>query len=319
MTASKPAPLFDQPEPQSSSLVVAAPVVPEASPGPLAMKAMEHQLRHSMSSQPVETQGMMLQELSARRDNFRDWLFSQLIEGIHYGYPPGCEPKWVFNQAGEKIGTKDWKGNVIPITTWRPKESLYAAGADFIVEICGLIDSYEPSEVAWKQMGGITGMAVVICRLHAKADGKLVGESLGAHLDKKDAEKAANKALKMAMKSAKVGAVINAYGLRDLFTQDDAPKPPRGENPEGDRSAPKADTRAARGSVTKERIGEIGREWKGQFATDDAAADAAEFKAWVQRVAKREFDPGRQANWNETDAKACYRELDIPWELPEGI
>lgn len=622
--------MFDRPE-SDSALTVAEPQqdLVEHVAGP------QHDLRHTMISQPVAQQAASLMEYKERRDYFREWLWSQLQEGLHYGYPPGCEPNWARNKEGVIIGTKDWKGNLIPLESWQPKPSLYASGADFVCEICGLRDEYQTDEVGWKMMGGITGLAVVRCRLFSRQTGELIGESLGSYLDAKKAEKESNKTFKMASKClggetpilmrsergivrtdlcrafehdgpieiagpggwrkvlqfermplgpvkyitfqngsrvaaslehlwpledgrlvptsdltvgnivkrtrlpsgdgiadlsigwlvgicaasgsiskdsvrfhvstketvlaariqgiaskfgvdaairinkskpnasvvhcngkclvgmmlhflngsgsrsvrlsvnswrqspdflkqvlkgyldgngsrvtrkgrkpfyslaftgknrelandlktlcaildyrckiapgtatvngktyatftgwiktddpayneqplgrivsledgrrvtyelevdgdhlfcladgtvthncAKVGAIINAYGLRDLFTQDEKPKPPRGENPTGDRAAPKADPRANRGSVTPERLAEIAKTWKGQFATGVQLEDQAAFKSWVQKTVGRQFNPGSQANWTETDAKACYTELDIPWELP---
>lgn len=302
MSTGKELPLIDRS--QQSSIVVA----PQGEP---AHVPVVNDLRHAMISMPAEQQTAMLIEYKARRDNFRDWLWSQLKEGLHYGFPPGCEPKWVTNSAGEKIGTKDWKGNMIPLSSWQPKPSLYASGADFIVEICGLIDTYEPSEIGWKQMGGVVGMAVIMCRLRSKSTNELMGESLGSHFDKKDAEKASNKALKMAMKAAKVGAVINAYGLRDLFTQDEGPKPPRGENPEADRNAPRADPRADRGGITKDRMNFLYKEWARDFGE---GANKEEFTNWVHSVVGRKFEVMTLANWTMKDAKDCFARLSLLWE-----
>ena len=65
-------------------------------------------------------------------DNGRDWLGDNAPPdelnrapraGLHFGYPPGCEPNWVVDKAGNRTGTKDWKGNFIPLSSWEPKPS----------------------------------------------------------------------------------------------------------------------------------------------------------------------------------------------------
>src|SRR6478672_710147 len=78
-------------------------------------------LRHAMMSLPVEHQATMLAEFKERRDYFREWLLKQLRQGLHYGIPPGCEPK------------RDAQGNLKDNPEqWTHKPTLYAAGADFI-------------------------------------------------------------------------------------------------------------------------------------------------------------------------------------------
>ena len=275
-------------------------------------------LRHAMMNLPVEHQSRMLTEYKARRDNFREWLMSQLVEGVHYGIVPGCEPKsrerngvTEYGVWNKKKSDFDWH----PSTQWTPKPSLYAAGADFICDLLGVRDEYESDAVAWQQMGSKPGTAVQKCRLFSRATNDLIGESLGAYYHQYDA----NNAVKMASKCAKVGAVINAYGLRDLFTQDETPQP--NINPDADPDAPKTAPRAKRAKpaevpteVSKEQLGHVLAEWKSQNPDPNGDLDAqrAKWKAWAQKIGRRTFDPGKLAEWTLDDYRGSCAALNIP-------
>lgn len=282
-------------------------------------------LRHAMMTLPVGTQQAMLAEYKARRDNFRQWLMSQLIEGVHFGIVPGCEPKKKVENGVTSYGvwTKGKNGAegkfiYYPESQWTPKPSLYAAGADFLCDILGVRDEYETDEVGWKQMGGKTGTCVVRCRLFSRASDKLIGESLGAYSHQYDA----NNALKMASKCAKVGAVINAYGLRDLFSQDEPPKgAPPSENPEADTAAPKAQPRGKRTppqpapqtAVSKQRLDHLWAHWLDKHKPADGNLQTAKdkFGPWVHHYAGRTFNHRDLPSWGVDDYTACLRALNI--------
>ena len=281
-------------------------------------------LRHAMMSLPVNDQRIVLASYIERRQHFREWLMSQLIEGTHYGIVPGCEPKTkeidgvlhygVWNKKkGSGQGGFDW----YPGSQWTPKPSLYAAGADFICDLMAVRDEYESDAVAWQQMGSKSGTAVQKCRLYSRATGELIGEAIGAYNHQYDP----NNAVKMASKCAKVGAVINAYGLRDLFTQDEPTAPPT-DNPEGDGKAPKVPPRGKRTTaateVTPEHVKYVKGNWQGQAGniTGDAAKDRDRFIAWVCNITNREFDPLKVSQWTKRDVVECCGSLGImhPWE-----
>lgn len=168
---------------------------------PKAGKALAD-LRSASLSVPVEVMQQALAEYRERRDFFREWLKAQLIAGVHYGVPPGCEPRESPRRE-----------------QWQHKPSLYKAGADFICDLMQVEPRWEVDMDAWKQLGEPIGAFVMKCRLLSKSNGEVVGEGRGVH---KDGQKKmdANGAIKMAEKKAKVDAVLNAYGLSDLFTQD---------------------------------------------------------------------------------------------------
>jgi hypothetical protein len=177
----------------------------------------------------------------------------------------------------------------------------------------GVRDEYATDEVGWKQMGSKPGLAVVKCSLKSRATGELVGESLGAYSNQYDA----NNALKMAGKCGKVGAVINAYDLRDLFTQEEPP-PPKNDNPAADANAPKEQTRGNRAKpvpvLTAPQLGHISGNWKAAHPDPDGDTDRqrAAFNYWARKATGRAFNPAKSAEWTLDDYHACCDALKIP-------
>lgn len=171
---------------------------------------------------PVEQQEVVLAEYSARRTHFRKWLLSQLKEGIHYGFPPGCEARYD-NQGNVQIYIQ---GQYRPLNPrqWVPKPSLYKAGALYLVDLLKLKAVYSSDLDAWRMMGEPKGTLVRTCKLVNPASGEVIGEGTGTYeVGKKKMD--SNAAIKMADKTAVVAAVINTLAIADLFTQDIEEKP----------------------------------------------------------------------------------------------
>ena len=167
----------------------------------------------------VEDQRVGLAEYDARRGFFRQWLLSHLIEGVHYGYPPGCGP----SNADEK--------------QWQSKPSLYKSGALLIVDLLKIKVQYKADADAWLQMGSVPGMAVIRCTLTDHKSGTEMGEGHGIFKVGEKRGMNENSAIKMAEKRGLVNAVINAVPIMsDLFTQDmeDQPSP---EDRQGEKNA----------------------------------------------------------------------------------
>eukprot|EP00456_Euglypha_rotunda_P030039 TRINITY_DN2347_c0_g1_i5.p1 TRINITY_DN2347_c0_g1~~TRINITY_DN2347_c0_g1_i5.p1 ORF type:complete len:253 (-),score=38.69 TRINITY_DN2347_c0_g1_i5:23-781(-) len=225
-----------------------------------------------MMNLPSEQMALMQTEYMNRRRQFRDWLRSVLTEGIHFGHPPGCEPK--LNDRGE-VGV--WmKGGMkyFPKEQWQAKPSLYKAGAQFICDLLNLVPSCEPDMAAWQQLGNTPGVFAIKCQLFprgkARTPENVTGEGFGV---RKVGDKGGNEnnAIKMAEKCAMVDAVLNSFGLSDLFTQDieDGDLPPsngnkeQGVNPEP-RQQPKTQPRDRR-NVDEEVLANfkrLGAKWK---------------------------------------------------------
>jgi hypothetical protein len=258
-------------------------------------------LRHAMMTLPVERQNVMLAEYKARRDNFRVWLMQQMEQGVHYGVPPGCEPK----------------GNVRP-DQWQAQPSLYAAGADLLCDLLGLRAEFACDLEAWQQFGSRPGYIVVVCKLFSRANGDCIGEGRGA---RKEGQKGgdANNAIKMAQKSAKVDAILNGYGLRDVFTQDlETPSQPLHDNPEPNGASPTEQPRGkrqpAKTEVSADQLGHVTSHWKSSHPQQDGDVQAQRKRlyAWAVSVTKRDFDPSKLANWTLADYQKCCAALSIP-------
>ena len=151
------------------------------------------------------------------REYFRKWLLSKFEQGIHYGFPPGCEVK--YNDKGEVVvKNKQGNWNVQNSKQWQAKPSLYKAGAAFLKDLLRLRDEYESDAVAQTALQG-QGTFIRVCRLFDKATNKFVGQGSGAYkVGNKNMD--ANAALKMADKNALTAAVLNTTAISDLFTQD---------------------------------------------------------------------------------------------------
>lgn len=250
----------------------------EAPPAELTARsnAPRRDLGYAILSLPVEQQDVYLAEYWDRRTNFREWLRSKLIEGVHFGYPPGCQPR-----------------QGIPEKQWTAKPSLYKSGAEFVCNLLDLRAEYEADVAAWQQMGSKAEVFVFACRLFPRGCAEFVGEGRGVcYVGYKKMD--ANAVIKMAKKSALVDAVLSAYGLSDLFTQDteEFDPPPEHDNPAADPDAPKAKPRGERKPQDAphfRRASNLYVEWvsvrnsEGANFADKAAAKAA-WNAWLSKV-----------------------------------
>lgn len=284
-----------------------------------AKPAAPNDLRHAMMTLPIEQQDRVMAAYLESRNHFREWLLKQLIEGVHMGFPPGCQPKMEMRRVDgrEVVGYLTYsrgKENWFPETQWKPKPSLYAAGADMLCDLLGVRDEYESDLVAWQQMGSKPGIAVQKCRLFSRANGSLIGESLGAYSNGSDP----NNAVKMASKAAKVGAVINAYGLRDLFTNEPLVPAAPHDNPSADPSARKADARGARKAITADDLKQLWGTWFFNWQSSEEGIKYPQnievakqsFTAWIAHTTGREFNPRLPAEWTQNDMRKCREALE---------
>ncbi|MBW2674828.1 MAG: hypothetical protein JRD89_15680 [Deltaproteobacteria bacterium] len=215
----------------------------------------------------VEKQEVILAEYDKRRDHFRAWLRSHLIEGVHYGYPPGCKPTHDADgniiQKYKDRNSNTWKTMVVPASQWKAKPSLYKAGALLIVDLLPIRPEYKTDRDAWEMNGSKSGCFFRTCTLHNATTGDYLGQGTGAF---KVSEKGMqeNSAIKMADKRALVAAVINTIPVvNDLFTQD---------MEYDENGAPKKkpdDRRANINDEPKEASDENATEWRGREADID--------------------------------------------------
>jgi hypothetical protein len=321
--------VIDVPRPEpSTALATAADRLPAAA-GPLDRPPVPcdssplADLRDAALAMTPELQAVALRDFKELRDNFRAWLLAQMKPGVHYGFPPGVAPR--LETRGGVPGFLLWnskkKTNVwYPETQWKPRQSLYQSGADFVIELMGLQATFEADEGAWKMAGGRAGQLIYRCDLISRSNGKKIGEGIGAReLGQKGGD--LNNSVKMACKAAKVAAVINAYGLSDLFTQDleDLP-PPEYDNPEHDDDAPSVAPRGERSAappepepqpaaVTQEQLGKLVTEWKTQQPGDPGRED---FARWALETCGGNWNPNKAKEWDRAKLSKCYAKLGVP-------
>jgi hypothetical protein len=272
-------------------------------------------LREHALSVPIPVMLAGLDEFAERRRAFRAWLLDQLIEGVHYGYSPGCTPKWCDRNGhpcgeAEAWGTVSGRGEratVVPFSSWRPKKSLYEAGADFICELMGVRVELAADSDAWIQAGSQANTFCVKARLWSRATRELLGDGQGLQNSGSE-QTGANAALKKAGKRATVAAVLNWLGLRDLFSHEDG----EGDRQPHDNPAPKADAPKStpRGKrVTPEQLTGLIDTYKACRPPEDRTPEA--FAAFAAKVLGRDFAKVTSPDeWTADDLKACRKALE---------
>lgn len=255
-------------------------------------------LRDNALSVPAEQMQGALAEYADRRVAFYRWLLEQMTEGVHYGVPPGCEPR-------RGVDPRQWKA----------KPSLYKAGADFVCDLMGLRDEYDSDMVTWEMLGKPSDTFIRRCRLFSRSNGTLVGQGTGA---RKNGAKSmdANGSLKMADKTAKVAAIINSYGLSDLFSQDfeDLAKQ-QYEAPAQRADAPTTKTRGERQEpVTQDELASLLTEWK---TWQQGSPSRDDFAAWARSVCGDDWNPSKLGQWNLTKLAACWAASNKVTGAPE--
>ena len=270
-------------------------------------------LRQGAMTLPVAQMAVALDEYKERRAFFFNWLLRQLVQGVHYGYPPGCEVR--FDPNGNAI-QKKWNNKtrgydevIIPLDQWKQKPCLYKAGADFICDLMGLRPEWETDHDTHKQLALVPlldrdknpqPVVCYVCRLFSRFQPSLVmGEGRGGRmLGTKGGD--VNNTIKMAQKAAKVDAVINCYGLSDLFTQDieDTPQREPYEAPDAREESPPAQPRGKR--VTIEDVNALVSRYKARKPT----ASLEDWGMFVQSATGKAFKNVKAvAEW-------CQRDID---------
>lgn len=264
--------------------------------GPAALARVTAEVQPlCVSMLPVETMRPMLDEYVDRRKAFRDWLLSQLVQGVHYGVPPGCEPD----------------ARIDPLQ-WKAKPSLYKAGADFVCDLLQMDPKFSPDVDAWKMLGAKEGTVVMKCELVSRAEnpffrrkaGEVLGEGRGAGVvgpKKRDG----NGAIKIAQKSAKIDAVINAMGLSDLFTQDVEPPNPS-PTPDANEGSPRVAPRAERPKQTK--AGRFNALYARLFQSREGYT-LAKFHKDIESMLQRNCDHTKASSFTDEEIGICEREL----------
>lgn len=279
-------------------------------------------LRSGFMMMPREAMESALAEFKDRRDAFRQWLRYQLVLGIHYGYPPGTEPKYADEkkrdcQKEQAVYAKQWKRGkdgsggewvFVPLSQWTPKPSLYKAGADFCCDLLGARDVYHADMDSWAQLGSPKGTFVQTCVLYSRITNDTLGEGRGI---RKTGQKGGdeNNAIKMAKKCAKVDAVLNTWGLSDLFTQDIEDDIPPVDNPDQAPGAPVVPPRSKRTAADPKELSQLIAAYKACKHPGDHAPEA--FSKWAGAILSRTFESvTRPDNWTSDEVKRCQLALE---------
>lgn len=277
-------------------------------------RATSRDLRSGMMTLPVVEMQTMLAEYKDRRDAFRAWLLPQLQPGVHFGYVPGCVPK--FDEAGNMLvwvkgrdGEKGYNMTVTP-DQWKAKPSLYKAGAQFVTDVMNAVPVFDADIDAWTQLGKPGGTFVMRCRLYPKGAAQIpenvLGEGRGV---RRDGQKGgdANNAIKMAQKCALVDAVLNGYGLADLFTQDTEDSPPP-ENPDRNPDAPPAQPRGER--ITPAELQSLVDAFKAYRQKYEMSCDAEAFCRWAE-AEHNVKDARRPLSWPKSTWAKAMKECGV--------
>ncbi len=267
-------------------------------------------LRGMMVQLSPEGYQMALDQFDSLRKVRDKYLLGKMTKGVHYGYPPGTEPK--YNDQGEQIVKSRGQWVVLPRDQWVLCPSLYEAGADLICDLMFVRPLVNADNDLWVQAGSMPGHLCFRCQIISKATGAVIGEGHGgAKIGSGGKTDALNHAIMMGRKRAKVKAVRDAYALSDLFTQDLEDERDKKENPQQNPDSPKAKTRDERKSEVEHGvISGIVVIYKDQYPD----ADPKSYAIWVREVTGREFDCGKFSQWTSEDVKKCHENLGIPSE-----
>ncbi len=285
-------------------------------PGDSAQGGQLRDLRMGLMSLTPENLVVALSQYTELRETFREWLLKQMVRGLHYGTPPGCEPKTKEIDGVTHIGIYNRKENNYrwyPPSQWRVKESLYKAGADFVCDLLAARDEYSADMQAWEQLGKPHGTFVFCCKLYSKLSGEFLGEGRGVRkVGTKGGDE--NNGIKMAKKCAKVDAVLNTYGLSDLFTQDveddDPPPDPPHDNPNHDKSAPKTPPRGSR--VVESDLRALIDSWKEMRGRLGLSVEFEQYALFVEgETGMDRAKIKKPAEWGLDDLEKCRRGIDM--------
>lgn len=216
-----------------------------------------------MRADPDSIGGIMT-EFEDKHRLFRKLLMDNLIQGEHWGFPPGCSPD-------TRVDPKQWVA--------RP--SLYQAGADKVIKLMGVRAEFTPDVESWQMAGSKPGHFFVKCRLISHSTGECVGEGLGTSYVGEKKGRDEHGALMMAQKRSKVSAVRNGYGLSELFTQDledGDGKPPAHENPKASATPP---VQPRGGRVSKEELADLAEKFKAVRLRRGLDHNREAFADWV--------------------------------------
>lgn len=176
-----------------------------------------------------------LAALDAKRDRIQEWLYAHFTRGVHYGIPPGCGPGEISEDGYYETYTKKGGKQRVHISQYKPKDSLYKAGASLACDLFGVTVRAMPDDtlnaISNKGDRATFTFRTELCKGDIVAAVGVGSCSIG--------EKGfdSNQAMKQAKKRSLVDAVLQLPFMADLFEAEEFQPPPK-DAPEMDPSAP---------------------------------------------------------------------------------
>jgi len=288
-----------------------------------------------------------------KRIAVRDWLESKMIEGTHYGYPPGTRPHIVIDSQDRecwkmrrKVKGKNGKNDsyedvYVPLTEWRPKRSLYKAGGILVADLmnCATIPTADID--SWVMLGKPEKTVVFRVTLKSRATDRVLAEGLGGRkVPEYYQTDPVHFAITMAIKAGLAQAVLVGFGLADLFVQAKDSDEPGGdpqykpehpspvENPDAPREVPR-DLQ-----ITKDQLDKLFFLWRDYRRAINKPETVDEFFGFCHVVTQIPLNDGKvepsdplpkfnvirfEQNWTRSKLDACVRAItSSPGFRPPG-
>lgn len=165
--------------------------------------------------------------IDAKRKRIQEWLGKHFIRGVHYGVPPGC------GHEVDQDGYYTNRGKRVHISEYKPKDTLYKAGALLACDLFGVVARVALEETL-TAAAAKEGQPTLVFRAQLCKSETVFVEGVGScTVGEKSFD--TNQAVKQAEKRALVDAVLKLPFMSDLFEaeefQPEALTPPP-ENPD---------------------------------------------------------------------------------------
>lgn len=168
-----------------------------------------------MQLMPVERMERVLEEFDKRRKAFIRWLLSHLKEGVHYGFPPGCEAK--YDAEGNLLVYVRGGMKPYPTSQWKPKPTLYKTGVMLIADLLHLRPVFDLDLQTWEMFGKAVGVICLKCHfISTDTNSEVPGDGRG--IGERSMEQNANAAMQKAQTRAERAALYAAFpAIAELF------------------------------------------------------------------------------------------------------
>jgi len=257
-----------------------------------------------MTALPPDRLKEHLAAVAQKREIFVADLRAKMEPGVHYGWPPGCEPK--LDEKGWIIQTTKKGEQHIPPWQWQQKPALYKRGADLLADYFGVhVENIRVERSTlpspWKNETAERQTFMVTIDLVQTATGRVVSSGIGsAFVGEKGWD--GHQALSQATKRAQTNATLRLPLVNELYEDEEFVRAAR-EGAEVKDDAPIQPTRTERNPVfdTPAFL-----ELKAAYKKKHPDASASDFSLWAAASGRPELREG--ANWTDKDVSGL---LDV--------